>query len=62
MLYKVHNFSCIPFYLKDSKDTKITIPAEGTCILYFNTEGKYEVNVTNLITGVGTSLEVTLIL
>ena len=60
MLYKVRNSSCIPFYMEDSKGEKMTIPADGSFIFYFNENGKYDVRVTNLITGVEKDLEVRL--
>jgi len=60
MIYNVKNSSCIPFYLEDSKGEKMTVPADSSSILYFNEGGKYNIKVTNLTTGIGNCLEVSL--
>ena len=56
MIYCLQNSSCIPYHLEGTDGSKILIPAEGSITIHYPDVEKITGKVTNLITGVGSSL------
>lgn len=57
-VYRIYNSSCIPFSLVDSEGNSFTIPAEASITFHPENKSEFMANVTNLITGINSNLDI----